>query len=150
MSITTHRKCSAENYLLEYLEYYDEKSISCKRWYTVLIIIDTVISAFIPFSTLFIDIFTSAKYMVAFMGSIVTIVSVLNTTFGYHKNWVEYRTAAEILKYHMCLFETESSPYNSENRQELLISNVNSIVGKENRAWRSLELHKQKKTSQNK
>ncbi|PKM51447.1 MAG: DUF4231 domain-containing protein [Firmicutes bacterium HGW-Firmicutes-7] len=134
-------KSIAENYLLDYLEYYDKKSISYKKWYSVLVVLDIVISAFIPFATLFIDNFSYTKYIVAFMGSVVTIVSAFKTTFGFHKNWVEYRTTAELLKYHKYLFETQSTPYCEENKGELLILNVNSIVIKENRNWRSFELN---------
>lgn len=142
-------KNTAENYLLGYLEYYDKKSISYKKWYSILVVLDIVISAFIPFTTLFIDDFSSTKYIVAFMGSVVTIVSAFKTTFGFHKNWVEYRTTAEILKYHKYLFETQSSPYCEENKEELLILNVNSIVVKENRNWRSFELNNKKSLPQN-
>jgi len=142
-------KGNAENYLLEYLQYYDEKSISYKKWYTIFVVLDIVISAFIPFATLFIDIFSPTKYIVAFMGSVITIVSAFKTAFRFHISWVQYRTTAEILKYHKYLFETESYPYKGENRGELLISNVNSIVEKENRNWRSIELNN-KKSSANK
>ena len=78
------------------------------------------------------------------MASLITIASSIKTTFGFHKNWVEYRTTAEILKYHKYLFETKSAPYKGENKVELLISNVNSIVEKENRSWRTIELESKK------
>jgi len=141
-------KGSAENYLYEYLKYYDHKSMSNKKWYTILVVLYTVISAFIPFTILFIDVYYPTKYIVAFMGSFITIVSAFKTTFGFHKNWVQYRTTTEILKYHKCLYETCSAPYNGANKGEQLISNVNSIVEKENKNWRSIELNV-KKSSKN-
>jgi hypothetical protein len=102
---------------------------------------DTIISAFIPFATLFIDVYLPAKFVVAFMGCIITVVSAFLSIFGFHKNWVEFRTTAEILKYHKYLYKTCSTPYNKTNKDELLILNVNTIVEKENRNWRSIELN---------
>lgn len=138
----------AEEYLLNHLEYYDNKSISCKKWHLTFVVLDTVISAFIPFTALFIDAFASTQYIIAFMGSVITIVSTLNTTLGFHKNWVEYRTTAEILKYYKYLYETSSSPYDGENKETLLISSTNSIIAKENRNWRSIELNTKKNPPQ--
>ncbi len=142
------KKDYAEEYLLNYLKYYDSRSISCKKWYLFFVVLDTVISAFIPFTALFIDTFAFTQYIIAFMGSVITIVSTLNTTFGFHKNWVEYRTTAEILKYHKYLYETDSSPYDGDNKEKLLISGINSIVEKENRNWRSIELNTRKNPPQ--
>lgn len=137
-------KNSAREYLTKNYDYYDIKAISCKSRYTILIIIDITISAFIPFATLFIDIFLPAKYIIAFMGCIVTIVSSLSVTFGFHKNWIEYRTTAEILKFHQYLYETKSAPYDGQNRESILISNVHSIVEIENKNWRSILLNNRK------
>ncbi len=130
----------AENYLDSYLAYYDEKSIKNKKRYTCLVLLDIIISAMIPFATLFIDIFGAAKYIVALMGSCITIVTALNTTFGYHKLWIEYRTVAEALKHQKDLYINNCNPYNDDNKKELLLFIVNSILEKENRNWKSIEL----------
>lgn len=143
-------KCGAKEYLENYLLYYDKKSTSCKRWYTLLIGLDIIISAFIPFASLYIDTYPSAKYIIAFMGSLATTASAFIATFGFHKNWVEYRSTAEILRFHKYLFETRSAPYNGENTEELLISNVKDIFMIENKSWRSAELNNRKKASKNK
>ncbi len=131
---------NAENYLDSYLAYYDEKSIRNKKRYTCLVLLDIVISAMIPFAALFIDVFSPAKYIVALMGSCITIVTALNTTFGYHKLWIEYRTVAEALKHQKDLFINNCNPYNEDNKRELLLFIVNSILEKENRNWKSIEL----------
>lgn len=131
---------NAENYLNSYLAYYDHKSVTNKKRYTCLVLLDIIISALIPFTALFIDVFVPAKYIVALMGSSITIVTALNTTFGYHKLWIEYRTVAEALKHQKVLYINNCNPYNDENKRELLIFIVNSILEKENRNWKSIEL----------
>ncbi|MDT8717771.1 DUF4231 domain-containing protein [Clostridium sp. 19966] len=137
-------KYTAEEYLEETYNYYDTKAVSNKRWYTTLVIIDTVISAFIPFATLFMDSFSSIKYIIAFMGSIATILSTLKATFAFQKNWVGFRTTSEILKFHRYLYKTKSSPYDEDNRDHILISNIHSIIETENKNWRSLLLNNPK------
>ncbi|WP_368487609.1 DUF4231 domain-containing protein [Clostridium sp. BJN0013] len=141
-------KCSPEEYLESYYNYYDIKAISYKKWYTILIIFYTTISALIPFTTLYFDTFFSAKYIIAFMGSIATIVSSLSATFGFHKKWIEYRTTAEILKFHMCLYINKFAPYNGEHRGNILVSNVRSIVETENKIWRAISYNNKKTNSE--
>ncbi len=131
---------NAENYLDSYLAYYDAKSIKNKKRYTCLVLLDIIISAMIPFAALFIDVFGPAKYIVALMGSCITIATALNTTFGYHKLWIEYRTVAETLKHQKDLYINNCNPYNDDNKRELLLFVVNSILEKENRNWKSIEL----------
>jgi hypothetical protein len=140
-------KYSAEEYLEKNYNYYDTKAILYKKIYTILIIADITISAFITFATLFIDISFSVKYIIAFMSSIITIISSLRVTFGFQKNWIEYRTTAEILKYHQYLYTTKSAPYDGENRESILISNVYSNVKTENKNWRSSSLSNKKTDS---
>ncbi len=131
---------NAENYLNGNLTYYDEKSVLNKKRYTLLVVLDITLSALIPFTTLFIDIFSGAKYIVALMGSVITVVSAFNATFGYHKLWIEYRMVAEALKHQKDLYINSCNPYNCHNKGEILISIVNSILEKENSNWRSTEL----------
>lgn len=142
------KKYTAIRYLEETYNYYDATAIINKRWYTILIIVDTALSALIPFMTLYTDNFASAKYIIALMGSVSTILSSLKATFAFQKNWIEFRTTSEILKFHRYLYENKSSPYEEDNRDSILIANIHSIVETENKNWRSLLLGN-KKTSKN-
>ncbi len=135
----------AMQYLKDSLKYYDKKSISCKRWYTALISADVILSAFIPFATLFFDDYANTKFIVALMGSLVTIASSVRAKFAFQEDWVEYRTTTEILKYHRYLYDTLSPPYNKKNKDELLITKVNEICMNENKCWRDMKLNNSKK-----
>jgi len=136
-------------YLKNSLKYYDKKSISCKRWYTVLILADIILSSFIPFTILFIDSHNYIKFIVALMGSFITIASSIRIKFNFQENWVEYRTTTEILKYHKYLYDTLSPPYNDNNKDELLISKVNEICINENKNWRNIKLSNMNITDEN-
>lgn len=140
-------KSGAINYIEDQYHYYDKKSISCKKQYYVLVSLHIMTSALIPFIALLIDVWPLARYIVAFMGSIVSILSAFKISFGLHNNWIEYRTTAETLKFHEYLFITASSPYDNDDREKLLINNVNLIVKEENRSWRSAELNNNKNYS---
>ncbi|WP_286908750.1 DUF4231 domain-containing protein [Clostridium sp. UBA1652] len=137
-------KNSAKKYLIDNYSYYDTKSVLYKRWYSFLTALDIFIASTIPFTTLFIDSFFWIKYAIALMGSITAILSSLKATFAFHKNWIEYRSTAEILKFHQYLYETKSSPYNQKNRDEILILNIHAIVEVENNNWKSFLLKNNK------
>ena len=136
--MVTHRKLTAKKYLLGEQDWHDRKSTQYKRFYTILAIISIVITSFIPFTSLFMDDFPSARYIVALMGSLITIVSTINATFKWHEKWIDYRVTAEILKYHRCLYETRSSPYNGPDADKILIESVNTTV--DSNKWKSREL----------
>lgn len=140
MELDDSTELNAENYINVYLKYYDSKSVAYKKRFLVLTVSDIILSAMIPFVVLFIDGFSAAKYIVALMGSIITIVKGLNTAFGYHKLWIEYRTVAEALKHQKDLYINNCSPYNGQNKKELLVIIVNSILENENRNWKTIEL----------
>jgi hypothetical protein len=87
------------------------------------------------------DSFRPTRYIIAFIGSVMTILAAVKANFRFHEKWLEYRSTAEILKYQIYLFETESKPYNRENKEELLLGNVYLIIKKENKSWKSTELN---------
>lgn len=133
-------------YLNNSLKYYDRKSISCKKWYMALILVEIILSALIPFTTLFFNSFPLAKYIVALTGSVITIASSCRAKFSFQEEWIQYRTASEILKYHRTLYNTSSPPYNNKDKDELLIYKVNEICMDENKSWKSMKLNISKKT----
>lgn len=125
----------AREFIVEEFDYYDKKSKKYKKCYISLMLIDIIVSALIPFVTLFMTNFTFTKYIVAFMGSVVTIVSGCLATFQVHELWVTYRITAEKLKHHKNLFELNVPPYDESDRSERLAINMYKIVDKENSSW---------------
>lgn len=124
------------------IEWYDKKSKLNKIWYIFLAAFDIIISAFIPFTTLFLDSYSTTQYIVAFMGSIVTILSGLLATFQFHKLWINYRFTTETLKTHRDLFEMDVYPYNGTDKAQLLIKNISLIESELNVIWISNEKNK--------
>ncbi|KPU45568.1 hypothetical protein OXPF_08010 [Oxobacter pfennigii] len=145
-----NNNCKALEYLVENYKYYDEKSIIYKRNYYILTVSSIVLSALIPLISLFIEIYPFFKYLIAFLGSAASIMTALNAHYRFHEKWIEYRSAAEDLKCHKYLFETQSLPYKGKYKDELLLSNVYSIVKAEHISWKSLELNNKNKPPANK
>lgn len=132
----------ALEFLNHEIQWYDDESILYKKWYTCLVVVDIIISALIPFTTIFITNFPFTQYIVALMGSIVTIISGFLATFQFHEKWIEYRITAENLKHHRSLFNIGVYPYNSDDKIDLLIKNIIAIIHKENTNWVSNEKNK--------
>lgn len=104
-------------------------------WYILLVVLDIIVSAFIPFATLFIDNYSNTQYIVAFMGSIVTISSGILATFQFHRLWINYRFTTETLKAHRDLFEVNVYPYDGADKAQVLIKNIMLIEAKQNTIW---------------
>ncbi|MHB9141453.1 MAG: DUF4231 domain-containing protein, partial [Paludibacter sp.] len=120
------------------------KSISLKKWYYTFVVLEGVISTFIPFTTLFLDVWSITRYIVALMSTVVALISIILTTFGFHNKWIDYRTTAENLKREKDRYECELSPYKGENREQLLFDKAAEIIVRENNNWKVNELEQLK------
>jgi len=136
----TTNKCNVIDYINGYFKYYDNKSISLKKWYYAIVVLEGVISTFIPFTTLFLDVWPIARYIVALMSTVVALISIILATFGFHNKWIDYRTTAENLKREKDRYECELLPYNGENREQLLFDKATEIIIRENNNWKVMEL----------
>lgn len=117
------------------LNWYGTKSKKYKSIYNYLVGIDIVISALIPFVSIFITTHPFSQYIVALMGSCVTIISGFLATFQFHDLWIEYRITAERLKHLKTLFELNVYPYDGIDKIERFISDMSTIEDKENMSW---------------
>ncbi|MCT4542168.1 MAG: DUF4231 domain-containing protein [Vallitalea sp.] len=128
----------------EYIEikynWYDNRSISCKRRFSILAIFDITLSGFIPFVTLFLSTSIYAQYIIAFMGCLITILSGIQTTFRFYDNWIKYRRIAQ---------ELDNLRNINEYDHKLTFEQVNAIIEKENRDWLKLRLDKNQKIHSN-
>lgn len=121
--------------LEDQIDWYEKKATANKKWYFTLVVFDIVLSAAIPLSTLFIDLFSNVTYLVALLGTIVTVISGALSTFQFQKNWIEYRTTSETLKHEKYLFLSNVEPYKQDNKDSIFINNVESLISKETTNW---------------
>lgn len=133
--LNVDEKWYLENRVLDQIDWYSSNSAKNKRLYFSLVVIDIILSAMIPFAVLFMDIFKNVNYIIAAMGSIVTIVSGVVSTFQFQKKWIEYRTTAETLKHTNYLYVTKTNPYSREDAFSYFVQNVESLISTQNTNW---------------
>lgn len=124
-----------DNRVVDQIRWYCKKASKYKKLYFSFIIADIVLSAMIPFLALFIDVWGKANYLIAFIGSVVTIISGVISTFQYQKKWIEYRTTAETMKHTQYLYLTKTEPYNRDDCFSIFVQNIESLISSENTNW---------------
>lgn len=134
------------------MNWYNCKSKQCKFFYNILLSINIIISSLIPFTTVLITSFPIAKYIVALMGSLVTILSGFISTFQYKKKWIDYRVASEILTKEYYKYNMKVEPYDRDERLNLstLVQNTETYISKENANWIKYNTNKSSKKNQEK
>lgn len=134
---------SPEEYIAGRLDdqfvWYENKSRKNKRIFLYLRIAEIIAAALIPFlSGLLINMDTyktTSIIVIGILGMLVTVIAGVLSLGRYQENWIEYRKTSEALKKEKFLFETQVEPYNADNRFNLLVQTVESILAKENTDW---------------
>ncbi len=96
-----------------------------------------ILSASIPFINIF-DPCTGdniIRYIIAAIGSILTIASSVSLLGKYQERWVNYRKLAEEIDKERYLFKLSAYPYNLQNAHQLFVSNIETIIDKEVKEW---------------
>ena len=74
------------------------------------------------------------------MSTVVALISIIMTTFGFHNKWIDNRTTAENLKREKDRYECELSPYKGNNKEQLLFDKADKIIILESNNWKVKEL----------
>lgn len=120
-------------------KWYSNKSRTNKKIFNFLRIAEIIAAALIPFlSGLLInmdDFKTLGIIIIGVLGMTVTVIAGVLSPGRYQENWIEFRKTSETLKREKFLFETQVEPYNADNRFNLLVQTVESLLAKENTDW---------------
>lgn len=130
----------SDQYLSERLnnqiDWYDRKSQYNQKRSQFLRILEILLAGFIPLlSGLGGENIVLFRIITGVLGVGVIIISGILSIFKFQENWLEYRSTCEMLKREKYLFETKTSPYNSDNPLPLLVDRVESIILSENKNW---------------
>jgi hypothetical protein len=118
------------------IHWYSAKSRSNQIWFRVLRLIEIAFASASPFLVNQITADTAAlKIIVGSMGVCVAVIAGIVSLYRFQENWIEYRATAESLKHEKFLFLTKSPPYEGENSFHAFVSNVESLISKENTNW---------------
>ncbi len=124
--------------LEDQIQWYDRKSGSCKKWFHRLKFLEICLALTIPFLGNFVD--ENHLEITHIMGGIGVIIAAITGFISlkkYEELWVEYRSAAEMLKREKHLFLTKSAHYGGHKAFEMLVETVKDIIAKETAKWMS-------------
>lgn len=140
-----------KNRVDDQIEWYDKKSGKAQNWYKLIQIIEIISAATIPVLVPYILPGNMPSLLVAALGALITVLETLCRLFKFHENWIQYRTTAELLKYHKFLFQTQSAPYNTkeESVENVFVRNIESIISSENNTWKALQTNSKQDADEN-
>lgn len=124
------------NYIKERIDpqvvWYDKKSKSYKRYFFLGNIFILVTSTLIPFFISFeADYF---KYIIGFMGVLITVVTGMLNLFGFYQKWLLYRTTSEKLKSEKHILNLMADRLDEDEQFEY-VQKLEGIIMNENQTW---------------
>lgn len=125
-----------EKRLHDQIQWYSKKSKSAKNWYIWISFTLIVLTAAIPPISTYSQHFL-IRIILIILGCLSTIASGYLCLIRAQEKWITYRITAENLKREEVLYKAGIFPYcfNSENRLEIFIQNVENIMSTENASW---------------
>lgn len=126
-----------KNRLEDQIDWYDKKSIDTQKKYKRLKRTTIIASALIPIVSLATDFDT--KFIVSFLGALITMVEGINSLNKYGDNWTRYRSICETLKSEKYMFLSRSGVYSEEESDfSYFVERIETIISQENINWASL------------
>lgn len=144
-----------ENYLVsrvdDQINWYDKKSASCQKKYKTTQTIEIILAASIPLLSAYSKDCIIIAILVGLLGAAIAVIESLTKLYKWHENWIEYRTTCELLRYQKYLFETKSTPYNTEPEsiENLFVRNIENIISSENNKWKTINTSDVKRENTN-
>jgi len=142
-----------QHYLNERVEgqinYYERKGSLNKTYYLRFKISQMVAAALLPFASIFITEFGPAKYLVALLGTMVTILEGILAIGKYHEKWINYRATAEALQQEKFIYLMHAGPYVGREAATTFVNRIEMMLGKENQGWQKMALAEPPKEEKN-
>lgn len=131
-------KLYIQSRVLRQMQFYSEKSRSCKSLYFQWMNTSIVISVMIPIASIFSDGSILMKAVIAALGAAIAAITSYLSLHNYKDLWGTYRSARE-QTYSVLLFYFTSSGIfankQPEEQDRLLIESCERIFNKENQSW---------------
>jgi hypothetical protein len=120
------------------IEWYDLRSDRNQLSFKVIKIIEITSAAAIPFLSA-LD-FSKARWIIAGLGMLITVLEGLLHLNQYQQNWIAYRSTCESLKHEKFVYLGKASPYASVlDPHALLAERIESLVSQEHAKWASAQ-----------
>ena len=126
-----------ENRVEQQINWYDRKSTYNKNWFYSLQIIVLVMSAAVPVVSILSTVFESIwiRVGIGILGAIAAIATGIISVYQFRKNWIEYRTTAESLKYEKYMFKTKTGLYTESGTFPVFVERIEALISKEHKNW---------------
>lgn len=123
--------------LIDQLNWYDNKSINCQKWYKIWKYAQLIIAAFIPVINIASDS-CYTKWIVSICGASIAVIEGIQHLNQFSTLWITYRSTAEMLKHEKYLFLSGAGQYrnlDAEQKLLLLAERVEEHVSAEHANW---------------
>ena len=131
-----------QNYLNDRVEnqihYYEGKSALNKQYYLFFKITQLTAATLLPFFSVFLSDYSWMKYVIAFLGSVVTILEGVLATGKYHEKWIIYRSTGETLRQEKFLYMMQAGNYTGPDAVQQFVNKIEFSLSKENVGWQQL------------
>ncbi|MEH6345019.1 MAG: DUF4231 domain-containing protein [Bermanella sp.] len=124
-----------EDRLESQLKWYSDKSSFNKTWFSRLRLLEIIAAALIPFLSGMADKINYSAWIIGGLGVLIAVSAAISSLLKFQENWIEYRTISEQLKHEKYIYLTDTKPYDSDNKFNLLVERVESLISKENSTW---------------
>lgn len=135
-----------KNRVEQQINWYDCKSTYNKKWFYSLQIIVLVMSATVPVGSILSTVSESIwiRVGIGILGAIATIATGIISIYQFRKNWIEYRTTAESLKYEKYMFKTKAGFYAKSEAFPVFVERIEALISREHKNWgQHLKIRKQ-------
>ena len=118
--------------------WFSKKSGSCQTWYKRLRYAESACILLLPLIGLLTDPDIIRNILLVGIGALASYFRFFLDINAYHDLWIRYRLASEALKREKLLHATHTGAYHSDNRDEVLVINVERIIAAANSDWQQL------------
>ena len=110
-----------KNRLDDQITWYDKKAQQAQRTYKRMQLTELIVATAIPLLANYTASCPAIAFVVGLLGGIITVIEGTERLGRYHENWVEYRSACEMLKHEKNLF----------------VHNIENLLSSEGNKWKA-------------
>jgi hypothetical protein len=132
--------------LEEQIRWYDSKSISNRKTYKRIKIIEILAAALIPFVAPLKIPHVNVTAITGGLGVLITVLEGMIHLNQYQRNWINYRSTCEALRHEKFMYLGNAGPYaGSKDARALLAERIESLISQEESKWASMQLQDDKR-----
>jgi hypothetical protein len=117
--------------LEDQLAWYDRKSTAAQHAYRRLKLLEVMVAASISV----VAGISAPAALTASLGGVVVVLEALQHVYGFHDNWILYRSTAEALRHERFLYLAKAGPYAGRERHRVLAERIEGLISQEHAKW---------------